>query len=133
MLIEQSDEYMMGPPGNRNPKKTHSLFIDDLKVYQQNHEKLKMVSETFVKVSQDTGACYKITKCAKIVFNRRRMVKAEGLDVLAERIKGLNPEQNENYKFLECEQAEQINTDAVYERVKASQLSQGYCLLPAML
>ena len=33
MLIEQSDGYMMGPPGNRNLKRTHSLFIDDLKVY----------------------------------------------------------------------------------------------------
>ena len=47
------------------------------------------------------------------------MVKAEGLDVLAERIKTLDPEQNENYKFLGCEQAEQIDTDAVYEKVKA--------------
>ena len=47
------------------------------------------------------------------------MVKAEGLDVLAERMKALDPELNENYQFLECEQAEQIDTDAVYERVKA--------------
>ena len=28
-------------------------------------------------------------------------------------------EQNENYKFLKCERAEQIDTDAVYEKVKA--------------
>ena len=47
------------------------------------------------------------------------MVKAEGLDVLAERMKALDPEQNKNYKFLGCEQAEQIDTDAVYKRVKA--------------
>ena len=39
--------------------------------------------------------------------------------MLAERMKALNLKQNENYKFLKCEQAEQINTDAVYERVKA--------------
>ena len=58
MLIEQSDGYMMGPPGNKNLKRTHSLFVDHLKVYQQNHEKLKMVNETIVKASQDTGACY---------------------------------------------------------------------------
>ena len=31
----------------------------------------------------------------------------------------LDTEQNENYEFLECEQAEQIDTDAVYEKVKA--------------
>ena len=60
----------MGPPGNRNLKRTHSLFIDDLKVYQQNHEKLKMVNVTIVKGSQDTGACYRVKKCAEIVFNR---------------------------------------------------------------
>ena len=47
------------------------------------------------------------------------MVMAEGLDVLAERMKALNPKQNKNYKFLGCEQAEQIDTDAVYRRVKA--------------
>ena len=46
------------------------------------------------------------------------MVKAEGLDVLAERMKALDPEQNKNYKFLGCEQAEQIDTDAVYSKVK---------------
>ena len=46
MLMEQSDRYMMGPSGNRNLKRTHSLFIDDLKVYQQNPEKLKIVNET---------------------------------------------------------------------------------------
>ena len=47
------------------------------------------------------------------------MVMAEGLDVLAERMKALNPEQNENYKFLGCEKAGQIDTDAVYKGVKA--------------
>ena len=39
--------------------------------------------------------------------------------MLAERMKALDPEQNENYRFLGCEQAEQIDTDAVYEGVKA--------------
>ena len=84
MLMEQSDGYMMGPPVNRNLTRTHSLFISGLKVYQQNHEKLKMLNETTVKASQDTGACYEVKKCAEIVFDRRRMVKAEGLDVLTD-------------------------------------------------
>ena len=109
---------MMGPPCNRNLKRTHSLFIDDLNLHQQNHEKLKMVNETIVKASQDTGVCYGVKKCAKIVFNSRRMVKV-GLDVLAERMNALEPKQNKNYNFLGCEQAEQLDTDAVYRRVKA--------------
>ena len=90
MRMEQSDGYIMGQPGNRNLKRTHSLFMDHLKVYQQNHEKTKMVNETIVKTSQDTGACYRVKKCAEIVFNM-----AKGLIVLAERMKSLDPEQNE--------------------------------------
>ena len=78
-----------------------------------------MVNETIVKASQDTGASNGVKKCAEIVFNRGRRVKAKSLYVLPERMKALDPEQNKNYKFLECEQAEPIDTDAVYERVKA--------------
>ena len=37
--------------GNRNLKRTHSLLIDDLRVYQQNHEKLKMVNKAIVKAN----------------------------------------------------------------------------------
>ena len=81
----------MGPPGNRNVKKKHSLFIGGLKIYQQNHKKLMMVNETIVKVSQDTGVCYKAKKCAEIILNRGRMVKTESLDVLAERMKAPDP------------------------------------------
>ena len=120
VVLEEATCYnnnnMIGPPGNRNLKRTHSLFIYDLKVYQQNREKLKMVNETIVKACQDTGACYEAKKCAGIVFNRGQMEKARGLYVLAERMKVLDPEQNENYKFLGCEQAEQIDTDAEMDK-----------------
>ena len=118
MLLEESEGYMMGAPGERNVKRTHSFFIDDLKVYQQNHEKLKAVNETIVKASLDTGACYGVKKCAEIVFVRGKMVQAEGLEVLEERMKALDPGQNENYKFLGCEQAEQMDTQAVFDRVR---------------
>ena len=94
------------------------MFIDDLQVYQQNHEKLTMVNETIVKARQVTGACYGVKTYAEIVFNRGQMVRADGLDALAERMKALDSKQNENYKFLGCEQAEQIDTDAVYSKVK---------------
>ena len=36
MLLEQTDGYKMGKPGEQNHKRTHCLFIDDLKVYQEN-------------------------------------------------------------------------------------------------
>ena len=39
MLLQETGGYKMGPSGNRNVKRTHSLFIDDLKTYQENHVK----------------------------------------------------------------------------------------------
>ena len=58
----------MGEPGNRDIKRTHSLFVDDLKVYQESHKILKDVNETIVQPSHDTEACYRVAKCAEIVF-----------------------------------------------------------------
>ena len=68
MLMEGSDGYKMGKGGERRVKRTHSLFIDDLKIYQETHQKLQIVNEMIVKASMDTGACYGVRKCAEIVF-----------------------------------------------------------------
>ena len=46
----------MGKCGERRLKRTHSLFIDDLKVYQENHKRLEVVNEMIVQASHDTGA-----------------------------------------------------------------------------
>ena len=60
MLIEETDGYTcrMGAPQEQDVKRTHSLFIDDLKVYQDDHKKLEVVNEIIMKASMDTGACY---------------------------------------------------------------------------
>ena len=71
-----------------------------------------------VKVSMDTGACYGVKKCAEIVFRKGKMTKGEGLAVLEEKIDALNPNKNEIYKFLGCEQADKIQVKRVMERVK---------------
>ena len=119
MLLEDTEGYLMGEPGNRSLKRTHSLFIDDLKVYQRDHNKLKIANEVIVKASQDTGACYGVKKCAEIVFERGRMISGEGLEVLTERMKALDPSQNEVYKFLGCEQGAKMDVKAILKRVKA--------------
>ena len=108
----------MGEPGNRAMKRTHSLFVDNLKVYQESHQALKIVNEIIVQASHDTGACYGVSKCAEIIFKNGKMVKGEGLQVLEERMKTMDPDENEIYKFLGIEQADGIRTKAVYERVK---------------
>ena len=60
-----------------------SLFIDDLKVYQESHKILTDVNEVIVQASHDTGACYGISKCVEIVFERGKMVRG-GLEILEE-------------------------------------------------
>jgi hypothetical protein len=104
MLIQQSGGYKMGPPGERHLARTHSLFIDDLKVYQTNHKQLEIVNDTIVQASMDTGACYGVKKCAEAVFKRGKMVHGEGLRVGENQMKVLNPVANETYRFLGCEQ-----------------------------
>ena len=108
----------MGLPGCRDISRTHSLFVDDLKQYQENHETLKDVNKIIVQASHDTGACYGVAKCAKIVFERGKMVRGEGLQVLEEHMESMDPDENEIYNFLGIEQADGIKTKRVYERVK---------------
>ena len=79
----------MGEPGKRDVSRTHSLFVDDLKVYQESQNLLKEINEVIVQASLDTGVCYGVSKCAEIVFERGKIVKGEGLQVLQERMKTL--------------------------------------------
>ena len=117
MLLDETEEYKLGQPGKRCIKRIQSLFIDDLEVYQEIHQKLEIANETIVKASMDTGACYGVKKCAEIVFREGKMVKGEGLPVL-EKMKALDPEKNDVYKFLGCEQNNDIDVKEVLERVK---------------
>ena len=108
----------MGPPGCRDINRTHSLFVDDLKQYQESHETLKDVNEIIVQTSHDTGAYFGVAKCAEIIFERGKMVRDEGLQVLEERMDSMDPDKNEIYKFLGIEQADGIKTKRMYEWVK---------------
>ena len=78
-LLQESKGYRMGEPGNRDTKRTHSLFVGYLKVYQESHKILKDVNEIILQLSHDTGECYGVAKCTEIVFERGKMVKGKGL------------------------------------------------------
>ena len=108
----------MGLPGCRDIIQTHSLFVDNLKQYQENHETLKDVNEIILQASHDTGTCYGVAKCAEIVFEHGKMVRGKGLQVLEEHMEPVGPDENEIYKFLGIEQADGIKTKRVYERVE---------------
>ena len=71
-----------------------------------------------VQASHDTGACYGISKCVEIVFKRGKMARGEELEILEERIKAIDPDENEVYKFLGTEQADGIKTKKDFELVQ---------------
>ena len=87
-------------------------------MYQENHKTLKGVNQMVVQASNDTGACYGVAKCAEFVFKRRKMVKGEGLQVLNERMKTMDPDKNDIYKFLGVDQANCIKMKEVYNRLR---------------
>ena len=62
-----------------------------------------------VKASMDTGACYEVRKCSEIIFRKGKMIKGEGLAVLEEKMDALDPNKNEIYKFLGCNQADKTD------------------------
>ena len=100
ILLQHSRGYRMGEPGNPTVKSTHSLFMDDLKVYLESHNALKNISKIIVQARHDTRACYGVSKCSEVIFEHGKMVRGEGLQVLHERMKPLDPDENEIYKFL---------------------------------
>ena len=118
ILLQHSRGYRMGEQGNRVVKRTHNLFVDDLKVYQESHKALEIVNDIIVQASHDTGACYGVSKCPEIIFKNGKMARGEGLQVLEERMKTMDPDENETYKFLGIEQANGIWTKTVFKRVK---------------
>ena len=56
----------------------------------------------------DIGAVHGVKKCGEIVFKNGKMIKGEELEVLEERMKALDPNQNEVYKFPGYEQREKL-------------------------
>ena len=108
----------MEQPGIRAVKHTHSLSADGLKVYQESYKTFQDVNEMIVQPSNDTGASYTAAKCAEIIFERAKMVKDQVLNVLNERMKTIDPGENEIYKLLGFGQADGIKKEEMYNRVK---------------
>ena len=51
----------------------------------------------------------------KVVFERGKMVRGKGLEVLEERMKAIEPDENELFKFLGIEQVDGIKIKKVFE------------------
>ena len=119
ILIQETDGYTMGQRDKERVKRTSSLFIDNLKIYRESHRNLEAVNEMIVKGSMDAGACYRVKKCAEVVFRKSKIIKGEGLVVLEDKIDALDPKKkHEIYIFLGCKQADKAGVKRVIERVK---------------
>ena len=119
MLLDETEGYKVSQPRRRCIKRMHTLtVIANLKVYQENHQKLEIANDMIVKASMDTGACYGVKKCTEIVLRKGKMVKGEGLPVLEEKMEALDPGRNDVCKFLGCEQSDDTDVKKVLERVK---------------
>ena len=56
ILLQHSRGYRMEEPGNRIMKRTNSLSVEDLKVYQESHNALKNVNRITAQASYNTKA-----------------------------------------------------------------------------
>ena len=90
----------MRESGSRNVSGTQSLFVDDLKQYQESYQVLKDVNKIIVKGNHDTGTCNGVSKCAEITFEYGKTLRGEGLPAVDEWMETMDPDENKIYKFL---------------------------------
>ena len=55
------------------------------------------MNEIIVQASNDSEACYRVSKCAEIEHGK--MVRGEQLPVLDEQMETMDPDENKIYKF----------------------------------
>lgn len=72
------------------------------------------MNEIIVQASHGTVACYGVAKCAEIIFERGKIVRGEGFQVMEERMASIHPDKNELYRLLGIEQADGIKTKNVF-------------------
>ena len=93
-LPQKSGGNRMGELGNINVGRTLSLFVNDLKQQQESYKVYIDVNEIIVKARHDNGASYRVSKCAEILFEHEKMVRAEELPVFEERMETMDPNNN---------------------------------------
>ena len=69
-------------------------------MYEESHKRHEIVTEIIVNLSSDTEGCYGVENCAEVMFKDGKMIKGMGLDILQEKMRVLDPNENEIYRFL---------------------------------
>ena len=92
---------------------THSYYIDDLRTIQESKGKQELINETVTRMSKDIGMEFGVKKCAELKFTKGKMEHSNGLEMFEERIRTLNPGEEEFYTFLGIPEGEgQLDKEA---------------------
>ena len=93
---------------------THSLFVDDLKIYAKSKEKLTKVLSDTKSQMMDAGLLWREVKCAVLHLKRGKVVDKDGDIRLDEEIT-LKCLENQPYKFLGMPETDIHNTDKLMQ------------------
>ena len=106
-LLKKCDGYTMGPSRERNLEITHLFFVDDLKLYSVNENKLKIQLDVITSFSNDIGMQFGEDKCAYIYIERGKR-KSLGKNIQINEVKIRELEEEESYKYLGLDESVQF-------------------------
>ena len=115
-LLKRVPGYKAGPPGQRNTKITHLLFVDDLKMYAQDINEAKLQLDLVMSFTKDNGMGFGSDKCAYIYIERGKKVSlGENYSINDVELKEL--ENGEQYKYLGQDECVGYNEDLNKDKV----------------
>ena len=101
--------YRIGELGNHIVKRKQPVCRRSKSVLRKP-QCVKKCQREIVLDSHKTRACYGVSKCVKTIFEHGKIVRGESLQVLEQRMKTMDSDENKIYKFLGIEQTDGIRT-----------------------
>ena len=90
-------------------KLNHLCFMDDLKLFGENENKIDSLASTVTLISQDIGMQFGIKKCGVVHLKRGKLSKTAGIELVnGEKIKEVN---DEGYKYLGILELDRLKED----------------------
>jgi len=98
-------------------KISHLLYMDDLKLIAKSEEELQKQIQTVKNFSDDINMEFGLEKCAKIAFNKDKLVHSQNLVIDINR-EIQESEHGNTYKYLGIGESEGIQHQQMKERLK---------------
>ena len=98
-LLNKLQGYRIAKKGNRNQNISHLNFVDDLKLFATNMNKIKLLFDKVTQFSNDIGMKIGQSKCSYIVVERGKITAATEPITINNVI--INPmKEGDSYKYL---------------------------------